>query len=271
MKRKIVGILVTGMIMTSLTGCGAEAEATNATPDSSETIIANEKEEVTVGPENSNEEMTTETVMEESNVETEDFTGAENSSIVLYAEIADRGDYLPQKDQTFETETITITAYEDIPIYNGDSIKVGYVKNGATVTITEYAVETYWARFENPIKEADYDYLYIPRNYIDNSQKVENMLTVEEMKERVIEELYQRGEDNEVTILDAPESDMEVYECRISKEGDVGMLNMRMDEAFQNPDTFCVIDYHTYYLECEDDGEYVICRLYYKDANEWVE
>ena len=271
MKRKIVGILVTGMIMTSLTGCGANAEATNATLDSGETIIANEKEDVTVEPENSSEAMIAETVTEESNDKTEDFTGAESSSIVLYAEIADRGDYLPQKDKTYEAETTTIVAYEDIPLYNGDGIKVGYIKNGATVTITEYAVETAWARFENPIKEADYDYLYMTKDSIKNSQKIENMLTVEEMKERVIEELYRRGEDNEVTILDAPASDMEVYECRISKERDVMMLNFRMDEAFQNPDTFCVIDYHTYYLECEDDGEYVICRLHYKDANEWVE
>ena len=39
MKKRIIGILVTGMIVASLTGCGTKTEATEQVPESSNAIV----------------------------------------------------------------------------------------------------------------------------------------------------------------------------------------------------------------------------------------
>ena len=255
MKRIIVGILVTGMIMASLTGCGTEAKATEQKEAEKNTAV--------VAVESSSEDENAEAEVEEDNEE-EGSTGWENDDIVLYAEIPARGDYGSMQEQPFEAENNTFIAYEDIPLYNVDGIEVGYAKTGSTVNLTESAANINWARFKNPIDGTDYDYLYVLKKYMEESQKIETMLSAEEMKQLIIDEINNRNFEL-ATILDAPTSDMEVYECRISRENDSMMLNYWLMDAFHNADKFQVGNYMTYYLECEEDEDYIICRLYYKD------
>ena len=112
MKRKIVGILVTGLIMVSLAGCGAKtAEATDQAPESSDAVVDVSDE-------------TVETEVTETEAETEDdaevadeFVGAEDENIVLYAEVGSQ-DYCPLDEKNYESSTDTVSAMEDIPLYN---------------------------------------------------------------------------------------------------------------------------------------------------------
>lgn len=257
MKRKIVGILLTGMIIVSLVGCGTRTEATDDELD-------NETTEHTTETDALEDEFGTEIVMDEDIAEPDAFEGIETDEYVFYSEIARYGEFVPMQDQPFEAENITFVTYEDVPIYNVDGIEVGYVKTGSTINLTESATNISWARFENPVDGTDYDYLYILKDYINESQKIETMLSAKEMKQLIVDEINNRNFDL-ATILDAPTSDMEVYECRISRENDSTMLNYWIMDAFHNADKFEVGKYMTYYLECEEDEDYIICRLYYKD------
>ena len=91
------------------------------------------------------------------------------------------------------------------------------------------------------------------------------MLSAEEVKAEIIAAMLNRT-DELPTILDEPTSDMEVYECRILREDDPGNFTVRRMKAIENEDTFEIGDYMTYYVECEEDGEFAICRIYYKDS-----
>ena len=71
MKNRVSGILVTGLIMISLAGCGAKTEVTDQASENSEVVEAE--------TENVNEET------EENAEDTNAFAGAENEDIVLYA------------------------------------------------------------------------------------------------------------------------------------------------------------------------------------------
>ena len=162
MKRKIVGILVTGLIMVSLAGCGAKtAEATDQAPESSDAVVDVSDE-------------TVETEVTETEAETEDdaevadeFVGAEDENIVLYAEVGSQ-DYCPLDEKNYESSTDTVSAMEDIPLYNSGGYAVGYIKNGSSITLDETGTDIGWARFENPIAGTDYDYLYVLKDYITN-------------------------------------------------------------------------------------------------------
>ena len=79
-----------------------------------------------------------------------------------------------------------------------------------------------------------------------------------------------REKGEEPTILATPDSDMEVYECRIPRESDSVVLDYEIRNALAN-DTFFVGNYMTYSLECVEDGDFVVCTIYYKDSyDEWV-
>lgn len=254
MKKKTVGILVAGLIMASLAGCGTKTEATDQVPESSEAVVDAEVDT----------EITSTEVIGEDTEEEAGFAGAENDEIVLYAEIAEYGEYLPMKDETFEAENNTVVAYEDIPVYNGDGVEVGYVKNGSTITLTESATKYYWARFENPIKEADYDYLYMLRDYIVETQRVENAISADEMKQIIIDQLNQMFAVS--TIIASPTSDMEVYEFIISNENNSSAINYRLQQTlFDGSDVY---KYTTFAVECVEDADgepYIQCKVFYKD------
>ncbi len=272
MKRKAASILVTGLIVASLAGCGTKTEATEQKPENNASVVEAETEtevETETNAEDvSDETMSTEVIGEDT--EETGFTGAEDDNIVLYAEIEEYGKYMPLTEQPFEADENTFTAYEDIPIYNVNGVEVGYIKNGSTITTTESGTEIYWARFENPIAGTDYDYLYLTRDYIVDSQNVTTIPSAEDIRELILEEMNTREKGEEPTILDTPDSDMEVYECRISRESDSLALDYEIRQALYN-DTFFIGNYMTYSLECVEDGDFIACTIYYKDPfDEWV-
>lgn len=265
-KKRIVIAMVTGLIIASLAGCGTQADATDQEVSENSAVESGAETEETA-----TDEITSTEVIGDDTEENGEFVGAEDDSIVLYAEIAEYGKYMPLTEESFEADINTFTAYEDIPIYNVNGVEVGYIKNGSTITTTESGTEIYWARFENPIKEADYDYLYLTRDYIKEAQTVSSMPSADDIKKLIIEDMNSRDEAERPTILDTPDSDMEVYECRIARESDSTILDYKMRQALDN-DTFYVGGYMTYCVECVEDDNFVDCTIYYKDSyEEWLE
>lgn len=260
MKKKILGImavtLTASVMAASFTGCGTKAEATD------QEVIMNEEPIIVTDEEDSND-VTTET--EDEITETEEVITDDDEidgDIVFYDEIGKYPDYL-LSDVSYEPmEDKAVTAVNDIPVYSEEGIKVGHVKSGAAVVLTEHGINTRWYRFENPVSGVDYDYLCV----LDDDLPKEEipLLSAEEVKAAIIADMMNVTYELP-TILDVPTDDMEVYECRILRTDIPGDFGLRIVKAFNEDDTFQVGNYMTYYVECEEDGEFAICRLYYKD------
>lgn len=264
MKKRIIGILVTGMIVASLTGCGTKTEATEQVPESSNAIVdvSNEITET--------EDTEADVEVKEEKITENEFVGAEDENIVLYAEVGNQ-DYCPLDEKNYESSTDTVSAMEDIPLYNSGGYAVGYIKNGSSITLDETGTDIGWARFENPIAGTDYDYLYVLKDYITNEDEIR--LTAETMKQRIIDRVLDSPVNDDVhyVFLDEKESDMEVYECNLmSVYTDELDFQYWLDEELTRD--FNMLDYKTLYVECEDDVDgWITVRLYYKDIIDWTQ
>lgn len=264
MKKRIVIAMVTGLIIASLTGCGTQADATDQeVPESSAIESGAETDETAT------DEITSEQVIEDNTGDPSESVGAENDSIVLFAEIAEYGDYEGQKDKEFEPVNDTLVATEDVPVFNGDGIEVGYVKSGSTIIITESGLNA-WARFENPIDGTDYDYLYVMKDYIIPEDELH--LDAVSMAQKIQDYINTYGFadiDIDYTFATEKTSDMEVYEFRMdSVYDDETMLDYWLNQnlSLEKTDVFY---YETLYVECEEDTDgWIICRIYYKDKVE---
>jgi len=270
MKKKVISIaaltLVCAMTAASLAGCGTQAEATGQELENGETIVVTESSI----PSGSEDEITSTEVIGGTEADAEAFAGAENEDIVLYAEIG-KSQYVGQENATFESLDVTFVAREEIPLFNGRGVEVGYIRNGGSVNVTEGVVDKDWARFENPIAEADYDYLYLMKSCIPDENAV--YVTAEDIKQRIIDFLNSR--DYAIpTILDAPTDDMEVEEHRMEREySDDLEVDYWIYQYFYDSDNSTPLllgRYMTYYIECQEDGDGIICKVYYKDSIENV-
>ena len=249
MKRKVVSMLVTGLVIASLAGCGARTEATDQVSENSDVVEAE--------TENENEE--TEGNTEDANA----FAGAEDENIVLYAERGNH-DYLQIEEMEYEFYEGTVTATEDIPLYDGEGYSVGHIKNGSTISVTERW--SGWTRFENPIAGTDYDYLYVLRDYVASAEEIH--LDPVTMLQGIQEYINTYGfEEGNYTFLNESTSDMEVYEFRMdSAYTDQMMYEYWLAEMLTRNDEVDLMHYETLYIECEEDTDgWIICRVYYKD------
>lgn len=264
MKRRVVSIWVTGMIVASLTGCGTKTGTVERVPESSNAIVdvSNEITET--------EDTEADVEVKEEKITENEFVGAEDENIVLYAEVGSQ-DYCPLDEKNYESSTDTVSAMEDIPLYNSGGYAVGYIKNGSSITLDETGTDIGWARFENPIAGTDYDYLYVLKDYITNEDEIR--LTVETMKQRIIDRVLDSPVNDDVhyVFLDEKESDMEVYECNLmSVYTDELDFQYWLDEELTRD--FNMLDYKTLYVECEDDADgWITVRLYYKDIIDWTQ
>ncbi len=251
MKRKVVCVLATGLIVASLAGCGTKTEATDQGAESSNVVEDDGEEE-------------TEDISEGAG-DTNASVGAEDENIVLYDEKGSQ-DYIGQKDMAFEEKNVSFVAETDITLYDGDGYVAGYVKTGGNITVTEGSLESTWDRFENPFVEGDY--LYILREFVPDENEIR--LNAETMKQG-IEDFIVRWTPVDVDVtpvfLDEKASDMEVYECRMdSVYDDESEYEYWFLEQFLRKDEFKISDYETFYIECEEDTDgWIICRVYYKD------
>lgn len=264
MKKKWIKIAALTMACTmmaaSLSGCGARAEATNQEIENGETIIVTENNT----PSDSEDEITSTEIIGGNDEAPAEFAGAENEDIVLYEKRGNQ-DYCPLNESDYAANEGRIIATEDIPLYDMNGFAIGYIKNGATINIDETATDITWSRFENPIAGTEYDYLYVLNEYLVNEDII--IVNEEDLKERIIDAMNNRSYELP-TVLDAPTDDMEVFECRMEKEY---MDDLEVDywirQSFHTEE-FNLGRYMTYYVECQDDGDGIICKVYYKDLHE---
>ena len=265
----IIAVTLTASVLAAtLTGCGTRTKATDQE-------VVMEEEPIIVTDEGDSEEATIET--EDEITETEEVIAddgedilkdTENDEIVLYAEINGDMEYLFPSDNNYTEKHGTITARENIPIYNGDGYNVGYIKSGSTVSVTEGAEEVTWSRFVNPLEGTNYDYLYVLNEYVivDGST-----ISTDEMVNEIIAEISQYAIETPV-FLDAPTSDMEVHEFRVTNSKEISWKDGLFKELISISDSIEANLYKTFYIECEEDedGEpYILCRVYYKEKVEY--
>lgn len=253
MKRKLLGIMplaiVSSMMMVSLTGCGTRAKAAEQEVAGEETIIVTDDEssEDTI--------VNTEDEIAEPEEVVVDAT-ATDGDIVLYDEIGEYPDYLIS-DFTFELmEKKQVAAVDDIPVYLEEGIKVGHVKGGVTIVLTEHGINSRWYRFENPLKGTDYQYLYMFEDDIPIDES--ELLTSAEVKEWIIEHISNR--DYAIPVfLDDPDSDMEYIEFSIERQGNYGDAGLKINQVlfshgFDVGD-FTASDYSTFCVESRQTHE----------------
>lgn len=277
MKKRIISVislsLVGAMLASSLTGCGTQAKATDVIVEDGDTIIVDDEDTETAKVEIMETETTDETAITSTEViggsdeAPVEFAGAEDDNIVLYSERG-KQDYCPLNETEYTASEETIVAKEDVPLYDVNGFAVGYIKTGAIVNIDEAATTLAWSRFVNPIAGTDYDYLYVMNDYLSDEETV--IVTAEDMRQEILELMNNRAYELP-TVLDTPTDDMEVFECRMAKEySDESDVDYWVNQNFYlNDNAHRLLGlYMTYCVECEDDGDGIICKVYYKDLNE---
>ena len=264
--RKWAVVVLAGIFMVALAGCGTKTEATDQeVPESS--AVENE-----AGVDDS----VTDEKADGEKGSASGAIGAEDESIVLYAETEKYGKYGGLKDFSYSSVNNILVTDTNLPIYNGDGIEVGYVKGGSSIPITEYG-NCAWSRFKNPIDGTDYDYLYVMKKYVTEGNLI--TITTIDSENIVKEELARRSFD--VPAFTSVTDDMEIYEFRIPSayENEYTGPNYQVDkylnqrDSTKNENEESIRFYKTYAVICTEDTDgYIICQIYYKDAitdEEW--
>lgn len=251
MKRKIMSIIalaaVSAMTMTSLTGCGTKAEATDhEVTMGEETILVTEDESSeNIIVDNGDENADAETVV----AGTEEAAGDETigGDIVFYTEWIGRFPDEPSTSFEFEPIDEEVTVEDDVIVTIGGR-EVGYIKGGTTIRLIEKNITGSIYRVENT-SGVGYEYVYITDD---------DLLTLNDMKEFVARHL----EGALTTIVDTPETDMEYIEFTIEKSQRSGVEDF-IWESLDN-ENFSCYDYNTFCVECTKNGELIDCKVYYK-------
>lgn len=251
MKRKIMSIIalaaVSAMTMASLTGCGSNAKATDHEVTMGEETILVTKDESSENTivDNGDEDADTETVV----AGTEEAAGDETigGDIVFYTEWIGKFSDKPSENFEFEAIDEEATVEDDVIVCQAGGREVGYIKGGTTIRLIEKAINSGVYRVEN-VSGVGYEYVYITDD---------DLLTLNDMKEFIIIRI-----DDNHTILDTPEPDMEYIEFTIEKSQRSGVEDF-ICECLEN-ENFNIYDYNTFCVECTKNGKLIDCRVYYK-------
>ena len=255
MKKRVVIVLLTGLVIASLAGCGAKADATDQ-----------EVSESSSAETETDDEIASEEVVGDDTEDEEELGDTNYNGIILFAEKESKDfDALDEIEYTSYNGYLTAESY--VPILDGDGYWIGSIEPGTTVSITEMSTDL-WARFENPIEGTDYDYLYVRNEMVDSEDFHYDAV---KMKQGIENYINTYGiQDAEYTFLDEKASDMELFECRMdSVYDDQTMYEYWVAEQITRNDEVNPLLYGTLYIECEDDTDgWIICRIYYKDLIE---
>lgn len=251
MKRKIMSIIalaaVSAMTMASLTGCGSNAKATDhEVTMGEETILVTEDESSeNIIVDNGDEDADAETVV----AGTEEAAGDETvgDDIIFYTEWIGKFSDKPSENFEFEAIDEEATVEDDVIVCQAGGREVGYIKGGTTIRLIEKAINSGVYRVEN-VSGVGYEYVYITDD---------DLLTLNDMKEFIIIRI-----DDNHTILDTPEPDMEYIEFTIEKSQRSGVEDF-ICECLEN-ENFNIYDYNTFCVECTKNGKLIDCRVYYK-------
>lgn len=271
MKKKFLGIIaltvVTAIMSATLTFCLAGCTQTKATD-----VTITEEDLTSEATDAADVKMEEIVVAGEGDGKTDGntaFSGAEDENIVLYAEPVEEDLYFDLYKHEYSPVSNAIMAKEDIKIYNGDGLEVGYIKNGATVDVTEYS-EIAWARFKNPIADAGYDYLYVEKDYVTDMTRL--FITADDLKKKIVDDLNNgiQGADIKFTVIEKPTGDMEAYEFRMESSYVDELEYGYWYDKNLHWDSNVMFQYKTYSIECAEDTDgWLSCKIYYKDAVDW--
>ena len=243
--------LTMAMSMTALTGCGNQAETTN------KESTAEEKPVVEEGAD-------TETAKEDtSNVEN-DIIEFDNSSAVPEYILSDMefeantGELNEKYGFTDKHIVQSFNATKEVPVYSEEGIRVGNIKNGATIELSEHGINTKWYRFKNPVSGTDYEYLYV--NQDDIPVSVDAVFTQDEILQAIQKRFSNK--DMSYELLDAPESDMQKAEFSVSKEE---TIPTSVVDSYLYAELH-LSDYTKFYIEENgEDADNYNFVIYYKD------
>lgn len=180
MKKRTIALLLSMALSVSLFGCGSG--------NSSEPKQEEQKQEEVQQQEETKTDTETEQEASE-NVEQEneysDLIGKEFENDDIYIKI-ENTDQLIVMDTEFEKAYGQLEADADIPIYCDGGFQIGHIKQGAIIDITEHGYEnevsSAYYRFENPISELPFDYLYV--SYLDCNYELFKVETESSLKEK---------------------------------------------------------------------------------------
>ena len=139
MKKRVIGLLLSVILVFGLIGCG----------NSSET-----KQETNAG---ADQEVDAGTEQEKKDIETDNF--------VFLAEVGEQ-EYILESFEWEEASVEFTTKYET-NIYNIEGRNIGYIKPDVSVEITEHGINSGWYRFKNPEDGTDYEYLCVLRDDVE--------------------------------------------------------------------------------------------------------
>lgn len=265
MRKKILGIiavtLTASALAATLTGCGTRAKATDQ-----EVVMNEETIVVSEGDSSISLEEGGSTDTENTNDMVAEDVVAAGGDIVFYDKVGKDPDYL-LSDVSYEAmEEKVVNAVDDIPVYSEEGIKVGFVKGGATVILTEHGINSRWYRFENPMDGTGYNYLCM----LDDDIPIDEceLLTSDEVREWIIERINNR--DFAIpTFLDGPDSDMQYVEFSIDRQKEypdaTWIINQVLFSHGFDAGDFTSSDYSTFYVECTKNDMNIDCKIYYKD------
>lgn len=290
MKNRVLRIVVLGLVITSLTGCGTTAKATDITIEDGDTIIVEEEDievetEVESETESNADEITeTEVVgeVEDNDTKNENVNYTEHEFFFAL----DKLDLSTVEDidlNALKPDGNDYELNESVTLYgSGRGAIIGYTKPNITVHIVTSNEDWYCLYFadEEPayqnilVKAED----FIAATGIEMKEKV--LITLEDVKKVFIEELYKVKFDFkhdyviDFEIVDSVSSDMESVEFKVPMYySDSDTLQLDSWIA-QMQVTNNLVSYSKFYIEpIEDefDEEYLWFRVYYKDLQEFAQ
>lgn len=172
MKKRTV-ILVLAMVLSlSVVGCGNSNEEPKQEEQKQEEVQQQE------------EEQTVDTEVEPEK-DYSDLIGKEFENDDIYIKIESTEQTVGFFEEKWEEAYGQLTADQDIPIYCDGGFQVGYIKTGAVIDITEHGIyqgnPSAYYRFENPISELPFDYLYV--SYLDCNYELFKVETESSLKD----------------------------------------------------------------------------------------
>ena len=241
MKKRLVSIFVTGMIMASLAGCGTKTEVTSQAVENSgveHTDSASEEitqTEVAVG--DTNVDNSTDTKEAASDVA--DDAVYEEHEYFYVRDKLDLTDATPMDMNDLEVEGKTYTLNESVNIYAPvRGALMGYTKPNIDVYVNSYNEDWYCLYFENEETPNDYVLVkaedFIASSGIEIKEKVPT--TLEDVKECFAAEMEKIGfyDFTQFEILDSASQDMESIETYVPlyfNDEDSAQLDIWISEA----------------------------------------
>lgn len=280
MEKRLVIILVTGMIMASLVGCGTKTEATSQAVESSD-VEHNDSA--------SEEIVQTEVIVEDANVS--DSTAEEVTNNVADDVVYEEHEYFyvrnkldltdatPMNMNDLEVEGKTYTLNESVNIYaTSKGALKGYTKPNIEVYVNSYNEDWYCLYFENEASPNDYVLVkaedFIVASGIEVKEKI--LITLKDVKDCFAAEIEKVGfyDFSKFEMLDSVSSDMESVEIYVPmylSDEDSLKLNLWISEALGK---YKFTNYSKFYIEEIEntfDDEYLWLRIYYKEKQEFAQ